>query len=103
MMVNGNHLEVDDYAEDEDSSHEVGEVGQVLPVERLPESPHFVLSRGEQMEECNDGAFKFGASACVDGGRREAFPHNRLAYVGGDKERDTRAQAITFLKQFVQK
>ena len=41
-------------------------------------------------------------SASVDSGRTEGLPHNGLADVGSDKERNTRAQTIAFLKQLVE-
>ena len=34
------HLEVDDDEEDDDGSQQVGDVGQVGPVERLLQRPH---------------------------------------------------------------
>ena len=42
------------------------------------------------MEEGDDGAFELGASAGVDGGGREGLPHDRLADVGRDEQRDPR-------------
>ena len=44
------YLEVDDYTKDKDGCHQVHEVGQVLPVESLPQSSNLVLSCSEQME-----------------------------------------------------
>lgn len=41
-------------------------------------------------------------SAGVDGGGAKGFPYDGLTDVGGDEERDTRAQAISFLKQLIQ-
>jgi hypothetical protein len=55
------------------------------------------------MDERKDGTLKFRTTTSVDGGRREGLPHDLLAYVGGDKQGDTRTQAIAFLEQFVEK
>ena len=61
-FVNKNtHLEVYDHTEDEDSGHEVHEVGQVLPVEGLPQSPDLVLPGGEQMEQSNQSTLKLSS------------------------------------------
>ena len=40
------NLEVYDYAEDKDGGHQVHEVGQVLPVEGLPQGADLVLAGG---------------------------------------------------------
>lgn len=53
------------------------------------------------MEECFAGTFEFWSTASVDGARRECFPHDRFADVGGDEELDTRAEAVTILEEFV--
>ena len=61
-FVNKNtHLEVYDHTKDEDSGHEVHEVGQVLPVESLPQSPDLVLPGGEQMEQSNQSTLKLSS------------------------------------------
>ena len=80
-QVDAEALEVDDDAEDEDRSTEVHQVGKILAVEGLPESVDLVLAGGEQEEQGDEGAV-----ACVEGGRGEALPDDRLADVGGDEE-----------------
>lgn len=42
-------------------------------------------------------------SASVDSGGAERFPHDGLTDVSGNKEGDSRAQAIPFLQKFIQK
>jgi hypothetical protein len=54
------------------------------------------------VEEGDDGPLELGAAACVDGGGAEGLPHDCLADVGGDEERDARAQAVALLQQLVQ-
>lgn len=54
------------------------------------------------MEQSNDGTLKFGATACVDGGGRESLPHDGLADVGGNEQRDTTAETITLLEKLVE-
>lgn len=56
------------------------------------------MPRGQEMEESNDSALKLSATAGVDSGGGEGLPHDGLTNVGGDEERDTRAEAITLKK-----
>lgn len=42
-------------------------------------------------------------SASVDSGGAERFPHDGLTDVSGNKEGDSRAEAIPFLQKFIQK
>ena len=99
----GTYLEVYDDTKDENGGHQVHQVGQVLPVKSFPESTDFVLTGSQQVEESNDSSFEFSTAASVDGSGRKAFPNDGLANVGSDKKRDSRAQSISFLKEFVQK
>lgn len=55
------YLKVYYYSKDKHCGEEVHEVGQVLSVKGLPQGPHFVCPSGQQMEESNDGPFKFCA------------------------------------------
>ena len=96
------YLKIYDYSKDEDSCHEVGQVRQVLSVEGFPQGADLVLSGGQQVEEGNDCAFELGAPTGIDGRGGEGFPDYRFANVGGDEERDARAEAIPLLKEFVQ-
>ena len=89
-------MEVYDDAKDEDGGHEVHEVGQVLPVEGLPEGADLVLAGGEQVEERDHGALELGAAAGVDGGGGETLPDDRLADVGGDEQGDTGAETVSY-------
>ena len=100
--VESNHLEVDDDGKDEDGGQQVHEVGQVLAVEGLAQGAHLVLARGQQVEQGDDGALELGAAARVDRRRTERLPHDRLANVGGDEERNARAEAVALLQQLVQ-
>ena len=95
------YLEVNDDSKDKDCCHQVGQVGQVLAVECLAQSSDLVLSGGQQVEERNDRALELGAAAGVDGGRRERLPDDRLADVGGDEQRNARAETVAFLKKLV--
>ena len=55
------------------------------------------------MEEGDDGAFEFGASAGIDGCGGEGFPNDGFADVGGDEEGDAASQTVSFLEEFVKK
>jgi len=69
-------LEVDDDAEDEDGSQQVGQVRQVLSVEGLLERAHLVVTGGQQMEQGDDRSLELSAAAGIDGGRREGLCNN---------------------------
>lgn len=54
------------------------------------------------MEEGDDGTLELGAAAGVDGGRGEGLPHDGLADVGGDEQRDAAAEAVALLQKLVE-
>ena len=87
-----NYLEVDHYTKDEDGSEEIHQVGKVLPVEGLPEGPDLVLPRGEEVEQRDHGALELCAAAGVHCGGGEGLPHDSLADVRSDEQRNTRAK-----------
>jgi len=51
-------LEVYDNSKDEDCRDEVHKVGQVLSVEGLSQSSHFISTSGQQVEQSNNGSLK---------------------------------------------
>lgn len=55
------------------------------------------------MDQCGKSALKLWATTGVDGGRGSNAPHDVLADVGRDEERDTRAQTIALLEELVEK
>ena len=91
-QVNPEALEVYHHSKDEDCCEEVHQVGEVLSVESLPESPDLVLPGGQEVEQSDHGALEFGAAASVDGGGGEGLPDDGLADVGGDEQRNSRAK-----------
>ena len=100
--LNAETLEVDDSAEDDDSGDQVHDVGQVLAVESLAESDGLVGPGEEQVDKGNDGTLELGTTASVNGGGRESLPHDRLADVGRNEERDTAAKTVALLEQLVE-
>ena len=82
------YLEVYDDSKDKNSGHQIHQVGQILSVERLTESSHFVLSRGQQVEQGNHGSFEFCSTSSVDGRRTKCLPNNRLTNIGCNEERN---------------
>ena len=96
-QVHSEALEVYHHSEDEDGGEEVHQVGKVLPVESLPESPDLVLPGGQEMEEGDHGSLELGAAAGVDGGGAKGLPHDGLADVGGDKQRNSRAKTCSVM------
>ena len=101
-QIDAESLEVYDDSKDEDCGQQIHQVGQVLAVESLAESSNLVLTSSQKVEQGNNGTFELCASASVDCRRTESLPHDRLANVGGDKERNTRAETIALLEQFVE-
>lgn len=95
-------LEVDDSGEDCNGGEEVHDVGKVLAVESLLESSLLVGPGHEKVEEGDDSTLKLGTTAGVDGGRRESLPHDGLADVGGNEQRDTAAQTVALLEELVE-
>jgi len=52
------NLEVDDNGKDHDGGKEVHQVGQVLTIERLAQTTHFILTSCQQVKQGNHSAFK---------------------------------------------
>ena len=101
-QIDTESLEVYDDCKDEDCGQQIHQIGQVLTVESFTESSNLVLTSGQKVEQSDDGTFEFCASAGVDCRRAEGLPHDRFANVGGDKQRNTRAETVTLLEQFVE-
>lgn len=101
--LNTEALEVDDSSEDEESRKQVHDVRQVLAIECLAQRTLLVGPCEQEMEERNDCTLEFRTTAGVDGGRGERLPHDRLADVGCDEERDTAAKAIALLQKLIEK
>ena len=95
-------LEVDDGNEDDNGGNQVHDVGEVLAVESLLESTLLVGPGHEEVEESDDGTLELRATTGVDGGRRESLPHDGLANVGGNEQRDTASKAVALLEKFVE-
>jgi len=55
------------------------------------------------VKEGDEGTLKLGAAARVDRGGRERLPHNRLANVRCNEQRDAGAEPVTLLQQLVQR
>lgn len=99
--LNSETLEVDDGNKDHDGGQQVHDVGEVLSVEGLLESTLLVGPGHQEVEESDNSTLKLGATASVDGGRRESLPHDGLADVGGNEQRDTAAKTIALLQELV--
>ena len=94
-------LQVDNDGKDRDSGNEVHDVRQPLAPQGLFQRAAFVVPSQKEVEERNKSAFELGATASVDGGGGECLPDDRLANVGGNEEGNTRAEAISFLEEFI--
>jgi hypothetical protein len=95
-------LEVDDGGKDGDRGDEVHDVGQAIAVEGLLEGARLVVPGEEEVEEGDDGALELWSTARVDRRRRKGLPDDRLANVGGDEERNARAEAIASLEELIE-
>lgn len=100
--VHAKTLEVNDDQEDHHGCQEVGDVGEVLPVECFLEGPQLVVARDQEVKHGDDGAFELDPSSGVDRGGAEGLPDDVLAYVGGNEERNARTQAVSLLQELVQ-
>ncbi|KAF1756407.1 hypothetical protein GCK72_012860 [Caenorhabditis remanei] len=101
--VDTESLEVDNHSENEESGHQVHQVWKVLTVESLTESADLIGASGEKMEESDDSSLEFSSTSGVHCGWRERLPDNRFANVGGDEERDSGSETISFLEKLVEK
>lgn len=95
------HLEVNDNQEDGDRGQQISAVGQVVPVESLLQSSHFVAALHQQLEEGDDSSFKLGTLGSRNGVRAEGFPDNVLTNIGSNEQGDTRPQSISLLEHFI--
>lgn len=95
-------LEVDDGGEDSESGQQVHDVGEVLSVESLLEGTLLVGPGHQEVEEGDDGTLELGTTTSVDGGRRESLPHDRLANVGGNEQRNTTAETVSLLQELIE-
>lgn len=95
-------LEVDDSGENDDGGDEVHDIGQATTPESLTKSTALVVPCEEKVEEGNESTLEFWSTTGVDGGGRECLPDDGLANVGGDEERDTGAETVALLKEFVE-
>lgn len=96
------YLEVDDDGKDEHGGEEVHQVGQVLAVEGFAQRSHLIVTSGQEMEEGNDATFELSATASVDRCWTERFPDDCLADVGGNEQRNARAETVALLEQLVE-
>jgi len=95
-------LEIDDGGEDNQGCEQVHDVGQMLSVESLAQGSSLVRPGDEKMEEGNDSSLKLLSSSGVNGSWGEGLPDNGFTDVGGDEQRDTGAETISLLQQFIE-
>ena len=96
------YLEVDDDEDNNDGGDEVADVGRVLAVKGLLQRVELVLLGEQEVEQRDDGTFELGTLLRADCDRRERFPQDDLANVGGDEERDSASETVAFLEEFVE-
>lgn len=96
------YLEPNDNKHDDDGGCQVSKVRSILSLECLIDAVHRVRLRHNEMESGNDSALKFSTLVSADSHRREALPHDGLANVGSDEERNTRAETISLLQKLIE-
>lgn len=87
--LNTESLKPNDSTKDHESCKQVHDVGEILSVERLLQSPLLVGPGEEKMEESNDSTLEFRATSSIDSCWRECLPDDRLANVCCNEQRDT--------------
>ena len=102
-MVFESYLEVDDDKDDQAGGKELRNVWCILSVECLLQGVELVLLSNQEMEESNDGAFKFGSLLCSDCDWRERLPQDDFANVSGNEQGDTTAETVSLLQELVKK
>ena len=60
------NLEIDDDDEDEDRGKKIGQIRKILAVKSLAQRLRLVRARDQQVEQRDDGAFKFSTTTRVD-------------------------------------
>lgn len=75
---NSESLEVHDNEENQHCSKEVGDIGEVLAVEGLTQSPYFVCPCYQQVEQGNDRSLKLCTPSTVYCCRAERLPYDVL-------------------------
>jgi len=54
------------------------------------------------VDKGNESTLELRTATSVDGGGRESLPHDGLADVGGNEERDTAAETVALLEELVE-
>ena len=94
-------LEIDHSGEDETGGQEVGHVWQIWAEESLTKSEWLVWPGDEKVDEGENGTLELRATASVDSHWAESLPKDLLADIGGNEERDTRAETVALLEELV--
>lgn len=91
---NSEALEIDDDEENQHGGKEVGDIGEVLAVEGLTQSPHFVCPCYQQVEQGNDCSLKLRTPPAVNCCRAKCLPYDILT-VHTSHDKITRMIRIT--------
>lgn len=95
-------LEVDDSAENDEGRNQVHDVGQVLAVEGLLKGNCLVRPGEQEVDQSDDGTLELRATTSVNGGGGEGLPHDGLADVGRNEERDTASKTVALLEELIE-
>jgi hypothetical protein len=53
------------------------------------------------MEQSDDSSLELGSLISPDGNRREGLPHDSLANVGGNEQRNSGSKTVTLLQKLI--
>ena len=95
------YLEIDDNEGHDNCSKQIAKVWSILSVDSLLDSIQLVWLGQQEMEESNDGTLKLGSLVSSNSDWGERFPEDGLTDVGGDEKRNSRAESVSFLKEFI--
>ena len=70
-------------------------------MECLVESIHGICLGEHEVEQSDDSSLKLGTLISPNGNWGEGLPHDGLANVGGNEQRDSGSKTVTFLQKLI--
>lgn len=96
------YLDVDDNKHDDHCRNQVAQVRRTLPLEGLHHAVNRVGLGEDEVEQGDDGTLELSSLVSADGDGREGLPHDGLADVGSNEERDATSEAVALLQELVE-
>ena len=95
-------LEVDHQKEHQKGRQKVVQVRRILAVKGMVQGPHLVRPSQKQVHRSHHTPLEFSPLFRLYRYRRKGLPHDPLAHVHRDEERDSAPQSVAHLKHLVQ-